>query len=99
MFAGYKRPLASGDVAFTTSYYRTSKIDLDPAAAYVQNGYGVLNAKGTYTFPGGRYSASLYADNITDAKYLTHILPVGGLAILQNWAWPFTYGVEFAAKY
>lgn len=99
LFANYEQPFAGGKIALNGSYYLTSRYRFDPAGAYQQSGYGLLNARVTYTLPDGHTSVSAFGDNITDTKYTASVLPFVPVAILQQWATPATWGIELAYKY
>jgi iron complex outermembrane recepter protein len=99
LFANYEHPLADGKISLNASYYLSSKFRLDPAGDYNQGGYGLLNARATYTMPGGHYSISAFGNNITDTKYTASVLPLVLFAILQEWGPPASWGVELAYKF
>jgi iron complex outermembrane receptor protein len=94
----YNQPIGAGNLRLFASYYRTSKFNMDPAGQFPQKGYGLLSARATYYAPGDRFSIGVFGNNLTDSTYLTQILPFGG-AILQQFGFPRTYGIEAGFKF
>ena len=94
----YTQPVGDGNVKLFASYYHTTKFNLDPAGQFPQKGYGLLSARITYNAPGDKFSVAAFGNNLTDSTYLTQVLPFGG-AILQQYGFPATYGVEVGMKF
>ena len=94
----YTQPMGDGNVKLFASYYHTTKFNFDPPGQFGQKGYGLLSARITYNAPGDRFSVAVFGNNLTDSTYLTQVLPFGG-AILQQYGFPATYGVEAGFKF
>ncbi len=73
-FADGGKVVLGGDLHYTSKqfYY----VDPQTAARDLlnQGGYSLLNARLTYTLPGGIHSFSLYSNNLTDKVYKNHTL-------------------------
>lgn len=96
--ASYTQPIGDGSLNFYANVYHTSSFDFDASTFFVQRQYTLLNARVSYTPPGGKFSLSVYGNNLTDATYLSQILPFNS-AILQQYGIPRTYGVEVGFKF
>lgn len=94
----YTQPMTAGNLDLNVSYYRTTKFYFDPAHNAEQKGYGLLNARATWTTADDRYSISIFGNNLTDTVYITQVLPEPD-AILQQFGTPRTYGIEFGFNF
>lgn len=96
--ASYDQPVGGGNVKVSANYYRTSKFHFDPVGQFQQKGYGLLNGSIVYSPNNDRFSVGVFGNNLTDATYLTQVLPFSG-AILQTYGTPRTYGVQATVKF
>ena len=93
-----------GKVTLNASWdYRSdySAANLPYPAAHV-GGFGLLDAAMKFTDDSGRYSLTLYGQNITNHQWLTSVLTVpGGVApfFITLDSKPAVYGVTFGAKF
>lgn len=100
----YERPFQlgswflRGEVNYTSErYYNSGKNPLVSS----QGGYTIVNARLGWISQDGRWSASLWANNLTDEVYLARALDlVGGFGFVSNWfSDPRTYGVQVAVRF
>ncbi len=66
-----------------------------------QDGYGLLNVRGTYTFPNDRVAVSVYGINVTDEEFFTNrqdVLGPLGTATSQLSA-PSEWGAELSLRF
>jgi iron complex outermembrane receptor protein len=66
-----------------------------------QDGYGLLNVRGTYTFPNDRVAVSVYGINVTDEEFFTNrqdVLGPLGTATSQLSA-PAEWGAELSLRF
>ncbi|WP_162256452.1 TonB-dependent receptor [Sphingomonas sp. Root710] len=64
-----------------------------------QPSYWLVNGSITWTLPGGRFDAQLWAKNLTDATYYVGRSEQAGLGDAQRQAAPRTYGVTLTARF
>jgi iron complex outermembrane receptor protein len=79
--ANYDIALASSFDAFVGADYRhqsSVQFDLLQNPAAIQGGYGVLNARVGLRSRSGRYTLTLFADNVADKQYVANILAANG---------------------
>ena len=66
-----------------------------------QEGFGLLGARATYTFPGEAFSISAYGSNLTDEEYLSNgqdVVQALGVAFSSVGA-PRVWGVEATYRF
>lgn len=82
-----------------TLSYRTKQY-FDDANSIVQNGYALLDARATYTLPGGNISFSAFGTNLTKAKYFTGISNIASIAAVNIYpGQPAFYGLEGKVRF
>ena len=84
-------PVPTGAIFGATNYYRSSRLYFDPANAYSQDAFGMLNAQIGYRSH-ARWSVSAWAKNLTATTYLSTVIP-GQLGAFGVFAEPRTYGI------
>ena len=97
------RVVLGGDVRYVSRqhYY----VDPQSTARDVlnQGGYGLANARVTWSSPGDKYSFSGYVNNLTDKGYKNHALPAYQSGVVNGdsvyWAPPRTVGVAFISRW
>lgn len=81
--------------------YRTKQYyDDENSALLKQKAYEILDARVTYTLPGGRISVSAFGTNLTKRKYTTgfnNIIPIGAIDVIPGP--PRFYGIEGKIKF
>lgn len=96
--ANYDIPIGSGKIPVTVSYSYKGSFDFDFVAepstnVLHQKGYSLLNARIGYTPESNKWSASVWANNLTDNKYFDDVV-ASGTGIRGSYGAPRTYGVE-----
>lgn len=94
----YAVDLAGGELALSSNLYYTSKVFFDTSEQYSQKARELLGLRAQWTDPSDRYTLAVYADNVTDVKYRSQVLP-GAYAIQQTYAYPFTVGASIRVTY
>ena len=94
---------ASGQASLRADYAYRSDVffQAENNAFDRQDGYGLLNVRGTYTFPDERVSVSIYGINVTDEEFFTNrqdVLGPLGTATSQLSA-PAEWGGEIAVRF
>lgn len=94
----YTFNLGRGRVPLTLSYSYKGPYNfdfvLDPTTRVLhQKGYSLLNARLGYEPPNGRWSVSVWANNITKTKYFVDVVPNGN-GIRGAYGNPRTFGLE-----
>lgn len=65
----YDMDIGDGNLAWFAMYVYQSDFFFDPGNTLEEDGYGLLNAKLTYTPGGGAWDVSVSGDNLTDEDY------------------------------
>lgn len=82
-----------------TLSYRTKQY-FDDANTIVQHGYALLDARATYTLPGGNISLSAFGTNITKSKFFTGISKIESIAAVNIYpGQPAFYGLEAKVRF
>ena len=81
--------------------YRSKQFYDDANSALLkQKGYELLDARATYTLPGGKMSVSVFGTNLTKQKYTSgfnDIIPIGAVDVIPGQ--PRFYGIEGKIKF
>lgn len=81
--------------------YRSKQFYDDANSALLkQKGYELLDARATYTLPGGKMSVSVFGTNLTKQKYTSgfnDIIPIGAVDVIPGQ--PRFYGIEGKVKF
>jgi iron complex outermembrane recepter protein len=88
--AGGGRATLSANASFTSSFY------FDPEQQFKQSGYATVSLRGQWV--SNHYTLAVFADNLTDKRYLTQVL-FNTLGIGATWNAPTTYGVSVGYKF
>lgn len=106
--ADYRLPVASGKLVVSGDWRYTSKqyyyVDpqTDARGLLNQGGYGIGNARLSYTLPGGKHTFSAYVNNVGDKIYKNHTLTsfvpgtVNGDTVY--WGARRTFGLSYTAQ-
>ncbi len=70
------------------------KRNFDTQGLNVHPSYTLVNSSVTWSAPQGRWSAKLWARNLTNEKYAEVLFP-SDIAMMYSAAAPRTYGVQF----
>lgn len=89
----YTASLWGGTLDLGSSVYYSSSFSWEPAARVIQKSYALLHANIGWTAPGGRYTVTVYGDNLTNVTYFenTTINTTGDLA---TYGMPRRFGVR-----
>ena len=89
----YRHPLFSGRFAAQVGVYATSSYAFEPSDHVVNPAYATLHLQASWTTPDGRYTITVWGDNVTNAHYYSS----GNASVVDYsavWAMPATYGVK-----
>lgn len=90
--------MAGGALDLSGTLYYTSSFYFDTTEQFKQDGYELLSLRAAWTNPTDRYTVALFADNVTDSKYRTQVLPQQ-LGALSMWGMPTTFGASVNLRY
>ena len=96
--AEYATPLAAGNLRLNATLTYSDEFWFDPNRQFLQDAYALLDLRATWESPGGHFSVTAFAKNLTDEEYLSQLLP-GDYAIQQGYAKPRSYGVMLGLRY
>jgi iron complex outermembrane recepter protein len=96
--ARYTMDVGGGRLSLSGNLYETAKYYFDSSNQFVNSAHAILGLRAGWTDPSGRYTFSLYGDNVTDSHYLTQVEP-SQLGIGTVWAAPATYGGDIRVKF
>tara|TARA_B110000003_G_scaffold197411_1_gene196101 strand:+ start:26535 stop:28883 length:2349 start_codon:yes stop_codon:yes gene_type:complete len=80
------------------NYYWQDELFWQPANANVEEAYGLLDGRLSYSPPTSAWSVSTWVKNIGDEEYRTNIIPFFGEEVGQYGA-PRTYGVDLSISF
>ncbi len=89
----YRHPLFNGRFAAQVGVYATSSYAFEPSDHVVNPAYATLHLQASWTTPDGRYTITVWGDNVTNAHYYSS----GNASVVDYsavWAMPATYGVK-----
>jgi iron complex outermembrane receptor protein len=95
----YAARLLGGLLGLSTTYAYQTATSFDFANTIGQGGYGTLNLRAGWTDPSAHWSVSVTGKNVTDAKYLTYVLPRTSGAFGAVYGEPLNVMLEIAYKY
>ena len=102
----WTHPVAGGDINLRGDFAYKGKQYFTQfnREAVSQKSYGLLNLRAGYTAAGSKWSAMLWADNVTDEDYYSTVLESGvpapgGLVPQAVLGAPRTFGVGFSYKF
>jgi iron complex outermembrane receptor protein len=81
----YETDVGGGAMRANLSYSYRSKVNFDPFGETRQGGYGLLDARISWTEPSERVTFSLFGRNLTDETYYS-------VVTLQQESWPANFG-------
>ncbi len=90
--------MAGGILDLSGTLYYTSSFYFDTTETFKQNGYELLSLRAAWTDAADRYTVALFADNVTDTKYRTQVLPQQ-LGALSMWGMPATIGASLNMRF
>jgi len=97
--AVYRTDLAGGELQASGNVYFTSEFYFGPSGIqFPQKGYEVVTARLQWTDPSDAYTLALWADNLTNNRYVTAV-QYNSFGLGANWSAPTTYGVELVFKF
>ena len=85
-------------LSFHANYSRQGKMFWAPDNINIEEAYGLLDARVSFTPNEGRWTVSAWGKNLTDELYRTNIIAFFGDEVSRLGA-PRTYGVELAVKF
>lgn len=88
----------SADVLHNGGYFH-DPVNLTGTGGVTAADYTTLDASLTFKSANGPWRLSVYATNLTDARYYTNSVVIGGFARLARLAAPRTYGVTFGLDF
>ena len=80
------------------NYYWQDELFWQPANANIENSYGLLDGRLSYSPPTSAWSVSAWVKNVGDEEYRTNIIPFFGEEVGQYGA-PRTYGVDLSISF
>ena len=94
----YALSVLGGQLDLSENVYYTSKIYFDPANHNVQDQYGLLNLRASWTTPGSHWQFAVFGNNVTNTEYKTQVL---GLSLSEavTWGAPAIWGGTVTFKY
>ena len=97
--ATYKTMVADGELALSGNLYYSSSFFFGPSGTqFKQKGYETLSLRAQWTAPSDRVTFGLWADNVTNSRYLTQV-QYNNNGVAGNWSKPTTYGVEVSTRF
>lgn len=100
----YRIPVAEGEVFIAPEVVFVGKTrrgtDFDPYGRDIMGSYELVNGQMGYRSGTDRLAVWLFVKNLTDKRYLTDYLNIGGFGLTQYlYAEPRTWGVTMAVKF
>jgi iron complex outermembrane receptor protein len=94
----YNTTLAGGTLRANASLKYQSEVHFDPFAETVQSGYGLVDARVSWTEPSDRVTFSIYGQNLTNEHYYS-VVTQQSESWPANYGWPRTYGAEISWRF
>jgi iron complex outermembrane receptor protein len=93
----YQTDVAGGRAVLSGNLFHTSSIFFDPAEQFRQGAYDIVALRAEWTDPSDRYTLAVFADNVTNADYLTQYTG-GPFGVRTVWGYPRTVGASVRVK-
>ena len=93
----YSQDFAGGKIDLAANGYYSSKFFFDSPNRFVNDGYGLLNLRATWTTADDSVAFSVYGTNVTDSRYRNQVLP-GSFGISQSFGEPASYGASITFR-
>jgi iron complex outermembrane recepter protein len=94
----YTTNALGGTINLHGNAYYSSKLYFDAANNNEQGNYSLINLRATWSPADARFAASVFANNVTDEKYITQVLPNGpGTGV--SWGFPRMVGISMTYDY